>query len=101
MHLGARPRDLRLAGGGDVTGNGRVAGLTDERIYEVFARKDRADRFEHVGTVTAPNRELARVYAWQTYDEAKWFEMIVAPRAAFHRVNRDEVPFTLWPEVVS
>lgn len=66
-----------------------------DRVYEVFARKDRADRFEHVGTVQAPSAELARVYAWQTYDEAKWFEMAVAPRDAFCRVNREEAPFTL------
>ena len=77
---------------------GRISG---EKLYEIFARQKREDRFEHVGTVQAPGAELARVYAWQTYDEAKWFEMIVAPRDAFQRVNRDEVPFTLWPEVVS
>ncbi|MFQ5689131.1 MAG: hypothetical protein ACE5HQ_02515 [Gemmatimonadota bacterium] len=69
--------------------------LADERIYEVFARKRRADRFEHVGTVTAPNPALARVYAWQTYDEQKWFEMTVAPRDAFVPVNRHQAPFTL------
>ena len=69
--------------------------LSDERIYEVFARKDRVDRFEHVGTVTAPNADLARVYAWQTYDEAKWFEMAVAPRGSFRAVNLDQAPFTL------
>ena len=75
--------------------NGGGHRLADERIYEVFARKDRADRFEHVGTVTAPNEELARVYAWQTYDETKWFEMAVAPREAFSAVNLDQRPFTL------
>ncbi|MFQ5529827.1 MAG: hypothetical protein ACE5FP_05695 [Gemmatimonadota bacterium] len=69
--------------------------LSGEILYEIFARQKREDRFEHVGTVQAPGAELARVYAWQTYDEAKWFEMIVAPRDAFHAVNRDEVPFTL------
>ena len=67
----------------------------DGRVYEVFARKKRADRFEHVGAVSAPNRQLARVYAWQTYDETKWFEMTVAPRDAFAAVNRPQVPFTL------
>ena len=35
----------------------------DGRIYEVFARKKRADRFEHIGAVAAPNEQLARVYA--------------------------------------
>lgn len=69
--------------------------ITDERIYEVFARKDRADPFQHIGSVTAPNPDLARVYAWQTYDEQKWFEMAVAPRDAFEAVNRTQAPFTL------
>jgi 1,2-phenylacetyl-CoA epoxidase PaaB subunit len=72
--------------------------LSGEQLFEIFARQKREDRFEHVGTVQAPSAELARVYAWQTYDEAKWFEMIVAPREAFRNVNRDEVPFTLHPE---
>jgi hypothetical protein len=70
-------------------------GRSEDRIWEVFARKDRADRFEHVGAVTAPNEELARVYAWQTYDEAKWFEMAVARRDHFHAVNLGHQPFTL------
>jgi hypothetical protein len=67
----------------------------EDRVFEVFARKDRADRFQHVGTVQAPGAELARVYAWQTYDEQSWFEMAVAPRDAFLGVNRQEAPFTL------
>jgi hypothetical protein len=69
--------------------------LSGERLFEVFARQKREDRLEHVGTISAPNAELARVYAWKTYDEASWFEMVVAPRDCFHPVNRDEVPFTL------
>jgi len=75
--------------------------LSGEKLYEIFARQKREDRFEHVGTVQAPGPELARVYAWQTYDEAKWFEMIVASRDAFHPVNRDESPFTLHPTEIS
>lgn len=67
----------------------------DEEIFEVFARKNRADRFQHIGTVQAPTPELARVYAWQTYDEQKWFEMAVARRDDFVKVNRREAPFTL------
>ena len=47
--------------------------------------------------MSAPNAALARAYAWQTYDEQKWFEMVVAPRDAFEPVNRDEAPFTLSP----
>ncbi len=68
-----------------------------DRLWEVFARRKRADHFAHIGCVEAPNPDLGRVYAWQTYDEAKWFEMIVAPRDAFHPVNRPEQPFTLHP----
>jgi hypothetical protein len=78
-----------------MTTNGGGARLSEERIWEVFARKNRADRFEHVGAVTAPNAALARVYAWQTYDEVKWFEMAVAPRDSFRAVNLDQKPFTL------
>ena len=72
--------------------------LDDDRIFEVFARRKREDRFEHIGTVTAPGPDLARVYAWTTYDEQKWFEMAVAPREAFCAVNRPEAPFTVAPE---
>ena len=78
-----------------MTTEGGPGARSDERIYEVFARKDRVDRFEHVGAVTAPNVDLARVYAWQTYDEAKWFEMSVAQRTSFYAVNLDQHPFTL------
>lgn len=67
----------------------------EDRIFEVFARKEREDRFQHVGAVQAPSPELARVYAWQTYDEQTWFEMAVAPRDAFVAVNRSHRPFTL------
>ena len=72
--------------------------LDDDRIFEVFARRKREDRFEHIGTITAPGAELARVYAWTTYDEQKWFEMTVAPREAFSAVNRKEAPFMVGPE---
>jgi len=69
--------------------------LSGEQLYEVFARQKREDRLEHIGTISAPNPSLARAYAWQTYDEQKWFEMVVAPRDAFEAVNRVEGPFTL------
>jgi len=71
--------------------------LSGEYLYEIFARQKREDRLEHIGTVSAPNPALARAYAWQTYDEQKWFEMVVAPREAFEAVNRNEEPFTLSP----
>ena len=60
-------------------------------VYEVFARKSRGDALKHVGTVTAPNDDLARVYAFSTYDEEKWFDMFIAPRDRWVEVfNRYE-----------
>jgi len=59
-----------------------------ETVYEVFARKRRGDVLHHVGYIDAPGDELARVYAWKTYDEERWFEMCVVPRAAVIPVNR-------------
>ncbi len=49
-------------------------------IYEVFARFKYNEPLHHVGTVTAPNEELARTYAFNTYTEWDWIEMIIVPR---------------------
>lgn len=60
-------------------------------IYEVFARKSRGEPLRHIGNVNAPDDELARVYAYTTYDEEKWFDMWVTPRAGLVEVfNRRE-----------
>ena len=60
-------------------------------IYEVFARKSRGEAMRHIGNVTAPDDELARVYAYSTYDEEKWFDMWIAPRERIVEVfNRHE-----------
>ena len=64
-----------------------------EIVYDVFARKSRGDRLAHIGYLNALDDEMARVYAWKTYDEEKWFEMCVVPRSAIIPVNRDEGPF--------
>ncbi len=69
-----------------------------DRVYVVFVRKNREDPLRHVGSVHASDPELARVYAWKTYDEERWFEMVVAPRDAFHSVNREEKPFDIVRE---
>ena len=84
-----------------MAGGGGPGQAVRGRTFEVFARRKRADRFEHIGAVAAPNEQLARVYAWQTYDEAKWFEMTVAPRDAFAAVNRPQAPFTLGISVAA
>ncbi len=64
-----------------------------ERTYDVFTRKSRGEPLTHVGYLEALDDELARVYAWNTYDEEKWFEMVVVPRNAIIPVNRDDGPF--------
>ncbi len=64
-----------------------------EIIYDVFARKDRGDQLVHIGYVDAFDDDTAKVYAWKTYDEEKWFEMHVVQRAAIIPVNRLEGPF--------
>lgn len=64
-----------------------------ESVYEVFARKARGEPLRHIGYLDAPDDELARVYAWKTYDEENWFEMCVVPRDAIIAVNRTDGPF--------
>lgn len=64
-----------------------------DQVYEVFARKERGEPLRHIGYLDALDDELARVYAWKTYDEERWFEMCVVPRTAIIPVNRDEGPF--------
>lgn len=61
-----------------------------EVVYDVFARKNRGDPLRHIGYLDAPGDELARVYAWRTYDEEKWFEMCVVRRSALISVHRDD-----------
>jgi 1,2-phenylacetyl-CoA epoxidase PaaB subunit len=52
------------------------------REYDVFARKARVDPLRHVGRVVAPDNDLAQAYARATYDEERWIEMVIVPRAA-------------------
>ena len=49
-------------------------------IFEVFARKSRGEPLRHIGNLNAPDAELARVYAFNTYDEERWFDMYVVGR---------------------
>ena len=57
-----------------------MAGTGVAMIYEVFARKSRGEPIRHIGSVHAPDDDLARVYAYTTYDEEKWFDMWVVPQ---------------------
>jgi 1,2-phenylacetyl-CoA epoxidase PaaB subunit len=67
--------------------------MMKEIIYDVFARKSRGEALSHVGYLNALDDELARVYAWKTYDERRWFEMCVVRRAHIIPVNLMEGPF--------
>jgi len=64
-----------------------------EVVYVVLARKERGDPLHHIGYVDALDDELARVYAWKTYDEQNWFEMCIVRRDAIIPVNRTDGPF--------
>ncbi len=64
-----------------------------EAVWDVFAKKERGEALRHIGYVDALDAELARVYAWKTYDEERWFEMCIVQRTAIIPVNRDDGPF--------
>lgn len=53
----------------------RVTG--DAVEYEVFARKTRLEPLHQVGSVVAPDDDLAMAYARATYDEERWCEMAI------------------------
>ncbi len=50
------------------------------REYEVLARKTRLEPLRIVGSVVAPDDDLAMAYARATYDEERWVEMMIVPR---------------------
>ena len=51
--------------------------------YDVFARKTRVEPLHQVGSVVAPDDNLAMAYARATYDEERWVEMMSSnPMAA-------------------
>lgn len=60
----------------------RERGGAVPRYYEVFARKNSDDSLSHVGSVEAPNDDLAQVRAWYIYDQHRWTEMCVVPTEA-------------------
>jgi 1,2-phenylacetyl-CoA epoxidase PaaB subunit len=52
------------------------------RGYEVFARKLRTEPLKLIGSVVAPDDDLAAAYARATYDEERWIEMAIVPRSS-------------------
>lgn len=65
----------------------RERGGATPKYYEVFARKDSEDSLTHVGSVEAPNDDLAQVRAWFVYDQHPWKEMCVVPTDAIVTVT--------------
>ncbi|GAA4539174.1 hypothetical protein [Pseudonocardia xishanensis] len=61
---------------------------TEARYYEVFGRTSSHDALTHLGSVEAPNPDLAQVRAWYIYDQHEWREMCVAPTDAFVPMGR-------------
>ena len=67
----------------------RERGGVTPRYYEVFARKSSADALAHVGSVEAPNDDLAQIRAWYVYDQHRWKEMCVVPLDAIVTVTEN------------
>jgi 1,2-phenylacetyl-CoA epoxidase PaaB subunit len=82
---GGGPRRPGILGSCGLTNYKRVSG--DAVEYEVFARKTRADPLHQVGSVVAPDDDLAIAYARATYDEERWVEMAI--------VRKDDI-IGLW-----
>ena len=67
----------------------RERGGTNPKYYEVFARRNSESDLSHVGSVEAPNDELAKVRAWYIYDQHRWREMCVVPLDAIITVTEE------------
>ena len=60
----------------------RERGGAEPIYYEVFGRINSDDSLSHLGSVEAPNDDLAQVRAWYIYDQHPWKEMCVVPTTA-------------------
>ena len=69
-----------------------------EQVFEVFCRIAPGDPMSHIGTLNAPDIELARVYAWKIYDEEDWADMWVVPRAAIVSAHPAHLPRPASPD---
>lgn len=56
--------------------------LNPNKVYRVFARYRYEEPLHYVGEVCAPDDDLAKVYAFNTFNEWAWIEMVVVPRSA-------------------
>jgi 1,2-phenylacetyl-CoA epoxidase PaaB subunit len=60
--------------------------VSARRVWLVFARRRYDEALYQVGTVTADDPDMARLFAQSIYDEHPWIEMIVLPRDQAHTV---------------
>ena len=54
-----------------------------DQMFEVFGRDQVERPLSHIGSIVAPNQELAVARARILYSERHWVELSVAPAAAF------------------
>lgn len=59
-----------------------MTNIIAEEFFEVFARRDSRDSLQHIGSVKAPNADVAVTRAWYVYDQHTWSEMCIVPLAA-------------------
>ncbi|RAQ94124.1 hypothetical protein [Thermogemmatispora tikiterensis] len=57
-----------------------MSDLAHSEIYQVLVRRKPDDELRLIGSVHAPTRELAMLYATWTYDEETWAELQVVRR---------------------
>ena len=87
-HDAGRTRRPRSLGPRRLTGESHYKRVSGDAVeYEVFARKTRVEPLHQVGSVVAPDDDLAMAYARATYDEERWCEMAI--------VRKDDV-IRLW-----
>lgn len=58
-----------------------MAGAGGVESWDVYARHDDDARAHHIGTVHAAGSRDARLFAVMMYDERKWRELFVIPKA--------------------
>ena len=54
-----------------------------DRQFEVFGRDQVERPLSHIGSIVAPNQELAVARARILYSERRWVELCVAPAESF------------------
>ena len=54
-----------------------------DEMFEVFGRDQVERPLSHIGSIVAPNQELAVARARILYSERQWVELCVAPAASF------------------